>query len=138
MEEKIRVIKCEVGKKAKEKIINSDLKSLQQEVGGYIEPLYLKENICIICDEEGKVRQKPLNRAIRGDDDKIEEIIAGDFFICGLDEEGDFRSLNDEEINEYLRVFKLPEEILILNNEIIAVPYEPMQRVNSYENEKCL
>ena len=48
--------------------IGSDLKSLQQAVGGWIEAVYpWEDKAAIILNEEGKINQLPLNRALRTD-----------------------------------------------------------------------
>ncbi len=46
--------------------IENDLKSLQAEVGGYIETVTLAEDLVIICDEEGRLKGKEPNIALRG------------------------------------------------------------------------
>ena len=46
------------------KEIDSDLESLQHEVGGYIEAMYPDEDpVALVCNEEGKLEGLPLNRA---------------------------------------------------------------------------
>lgn len=65
--------------------INNDLESLQKFVGGYIEAVPLTDNILLICNEEGKIKGlKPSCMIWRG---KINDIIAGDCFLCGSDGE---------------------------------------------------
>ena len=52
--------------------IGSDLKSLQQAVGGWIEAVYpWEDKAAIILNEEGKINQLPLNRALRTEDGEI-------------------------------------------------------------------
>ena len=54
------------------KEIDSDLKSLQHEVGGYIEAIYPYEDpVALVCNEEGKLEGLPLNRALRDEDGDI-------------------------------------------------------------------
>lgn len=81
--------------------IDNTLMALQQKVGGYIEIInpFLDSNIILICDEEGKIKVLPLNRKINND------IIAGTFVIAGSNDEGDFISLSDEEIEKYKKEF---------------------------------
>ena len=96
-EENIRVIVCKPNMMAEEKTITNKLESLQKEVDGYIEVLGMGEGICLVCNEEGKIENKALNRAVRDFEGKIVDVVAGDFFVCGETEDGEFRSLTDEE-----------------------------------------
>ena len=64
-EQTMRVVICEPGKLSRIAEIQSGLESLQQVVGGYIEPYYgFEEEVCIICNEEGKLIGLPPNRMI--------------------------------------------------------------------------
>lgn len=61
----MRVVLCEPGKLARITEISPGLESLQKMVGGYIEPYYgFKEDVCIICNEEGKLIGLPPNRMV--------------------------------------------------------------------------
>jgi hypothetical protein len=101
------------------------LESLQKEVDGYIEVLSITDEICLVCNEEGKITNQPLNRAIRDYKNDIVDVIAGDFFICGQTEDGEFRSLTDEEYKEYYKRFECPENVLQINGEIYSLPFDP-------------
>lgn len=83
--------------------INKDLASMQKIVGGLIQAVDLDENTCLVCNEEGKFIGLEGNRRVGRD------IIAGTFFLCGFNEEGEFTSLNDEQIEKYSNRFKEPE-----------------------------
>ncbi len=124
-EENIRVIVCKPNMMAEEKTITNTLESLQREVDGYIEVLGMGEDICLVCNEEGKIENKSLNRAVRDFEGKIVDVVAGDFFVCGETEDGEFRSLTDEEFKKYFQMFKYPENILQINGEIYSVPFDP-------------
>ena len=91
-ENTIKILKIEVGSSPIVKEITNDLKSLQAEVGGLIQPLNIGRNCMIVLNEEGKLNGMKPNRWL-GDDD----IICGPFFICGDDGEN-FTSLTDEQI----------------------------------------
>ena len=66
----------------------------------------------------------PLNRAIRDDDGKIIDVVAGTFFICGA--EGDhFSSIPKELQKKYEEKFKKPEAFLKMGRSIMAIPTEP-------------
>ena len=64
--------------------VGTSLDAMQQTVGGSIEAYYpFEEQVCIVCNDEGKINGLPLNRAIRDEDtNEIVDIIAGTFFIC--------------------------------------------------------
>ena len=76
---------------------------MQKIVGGYIEMLDLDENTSLVCNESGKIQGLEGNRRIGRD------IIAGAFFICGFNEDGESISLTDEQIIKYYEHFKEPE-----------------------------
>lgn len=62
----ITVVMLEPGKLAKVTEINSSLASMQAAVGGgLIEAVYpFEEEVCVVCNEEGKINGMPLNRAL--------------------------------------------------------------------------
>lgn len=73
--EQITVVICEPGKLARVANIGTELTDLQAVVGGNIETFYpYEEQVCIVCDDEGKICGKPLNRAIYNEDGTIMDI----------------------------------------------------------------
>ena len=46
--------------------VENELKPLQQEVGGYLESVTLAEDVCVLCDEEGRMKGKPYNTTVCG------------------------------------------------------------------------
>ena len=106
----MEVVLVEPGKEARIAEIGSDLRSLQAAVGGYIEAAYFFDDpVALIRNEEGKVYGLPYNRAVRDEAGKVQDIIAGPFFVCGLGED-DFCSLPKELQTKYLDMFKYPEK----------------------------
>ena len=96
--ETMQVVLVKPNKKAEIAEINTSLKEMQKIVGGNIEAMYpYEEEVAIVCNEEGKICALPLNRAVYSDEKEMIDIIAGNFFICGLCED-DFCSLNDEQV----------------------------------------
>lgn len=91
-QEKIKILKYEVGKEPYAKEINNDLKTLQTEVSGLIQLVNLSDTCCVVVNEEGKLNGSKPNRWL-GESD----IICGDFFVCGDDGEN-FGSITDEDI----------------------------------------
>ena len=95
---KIKGLLVEPYKLPKEIEIENTLDNLQSLVDGYIECVYLQNDndIVLICNDEGKINNMPLNRDIGYD------IIAGPFLIVGNDyENADFKSLTEEQILKY-------------------------------------
>jgi hypothetical protein len=101
--------------------IGSDLKSMQLAVGGMIEVIMpFDEEVAIVCNEEGKLLQLDLNRAIKNQDGEIVEIIAGSFFICNASGDN-FSSLNEEQTKRYYELFKNPEWFVSDHGKIRAI-----------------
>ena len=102
---------------------------MQEVVGGYIEAIhYFDEPVVFICNEEGKINGSELNRAIKDENGKIIDIVAGTFFICG--EKGDeFTSLPLEHRAKFEKMFKNPEAFLKMGKGIMAIPVEPKKDV---------
>ncbi len=100
----MKILIIEPGKYPHRAEIPHTLEEMQRVVGGYIEALYpFDDPIAIVCDEEGKNKGSRLNRVIAGID-----VIAGTFFICGIDEE-DFTDLPDDMAEKYMKLFYFPE-----------------------------
>lgn len=118
---KITILVVEPNNKPYVKEIENTLKSLQGEVDGYIQAVYpWKEPVALICDEESKLKSKPFNRALRDEDGKVYDIVAGTFLIVGLSEEN-FCSLSKEQIEQSLRLFQTPEIFILGDEEIIVL-----------------
>lgn len=104
--DQINVLIVEPMKEPYTKIIDKGLSSLQSIVGGWIECVSFDEvnyDITLVCNEEGKLDGLPGNRRIGND------IIAGTFFITKTNDEGEFVSLSESEIQKYSDRFKTPE-----------------------------
>ena len=120
----ITVVLCEPGKEACVTTIPNDLESLQKTVGGYIEAIYpFDDPVAIICNEEGKLNNMELNRALRDESGQIYDILTGPFFLAGLGDE-DFTSLSKVLQQKYYKMFKRPEMFLWDGNQIRVVSIE--------------
>jgi len=103
----VRVIIVKCDDEARGQVIPNELSKLQEIVGeegkkALIEFYPLdEENICIICDEEGKLKDLQPNGLIG------EEVIVGDFLVVQCDEEGEIVSMSEETMNKYLPLFNL-------------------------------
>ncbi len=126
-EDKIKVVLCEPGKTARITEIGNRLEELQAAVKGDIEAYYpFCEEVCIVCNDEGKFNGNAPNRAVYGEDKQMLDIIFGTFFICDCKGEN-FGSLNKEQQERYRKQFENPEHFFRVGGEIKAVPYKPMQ-----------
>ena len=124
-EKKIKVVLCEPDKVARVAEIGTELSDLQRVVGGLIEPYYpFEEQVCIVCNDEGKYNGMRPCRAIYGEDREMMDIIFGPFFICDCSTPY-FDSLNKEQLERYTKQFQNPERFFRVGREIKAVPYKP-------------
>ena len=124
MTETMTILVVEPGKRPYAKKIQPGLKSLQKEVGGYIEAIYpFPELVAIVCLETGKLDGCPLNRALRDETGTIYDIIAGTFLVVGLTEEN-FGSLSPELLQVFTQRFWQPETFVMIDGQLLAVPLE--------------
>lgn len=118
---KIKVVMLESGKEAYVAEIDNLLGSMQRTVGGLVEAVYpFEAQVCIVCNEEGKIIGLPLNRALRDENGHIYEIIAGTAFICNCSGE-DFGSLSSEQCAHYMKLFQRPELFLRVNGRFVVI-----------------
>lgn len=91
------------------KHIIGSLKSMQKIVGGTIQAIYPFDDpeIALICNDDGKLMNLPLNRALYDKNGKLFDIIAGTFFLCSAPADSEnFESLTDEQLKENTERFK--------------------------------
>jgi len=140
----IRAIVCRPEELAEVEEIGTDLKSMQEVVGGFIEE-YMpftgddprEDDIAIICNEEGKMDRMPPSRAIADEDGQIMDIIAGPFFICYAPIESEtFESLPPDLEEKYLKKFEFPEQFFRTEKGVITVKYAPEQRAAEIEQTR--
>ena len=105
---KIRILIVEPNKEPYKKKIPHTLEDMQKVVGGLIEFVELEYNVDLICNEEGKIYNLPMNRAIQND------IIAGTFFIAGQ-HNGETISLSKKQIKKYKKMFKLSQDKALID-----------------------
>ena len=141
----LRVIVCRPMENAEVIEIEDDLKAMQDLVGGMIEeymPFYDEkddrvENVAIVCDDEGKMKRSQMNRAILDDDGKIQDIIAGTFFICYAPIDSDrFLSLPEDLEQKFKERFKFPEMFLKGDKGIQAMKYMPVPASETRETAR--
>lgn len=123
-EDHIRVLVVEPGKTPYTAEIKHDLSSLQKAVDGYIQAVYpFDDPVALICDDDGKLKEREFNRALRDEDGMIYDIVAGTFIVTGLGK-NDFSSLSDEHLKKYAEYFKIPESFVRIGNKIVVFPCE--------------
>ena len=121
----MQVIVVEPKKKPMVQDIGSDLESMQKIVSGLIEAVYpFDEPVALICNEEGKLLNLPLNRALRDDEGNVYNIISGTFFVCAAPPDSDhFAGLSDQQAKTYLERFSVPEMFLNVGGDLFVLPY---------------
>ena len=125
------MVLCEPGKVARVAEIGTELSDLQRVVGGLIEPYYpFEEQVCIVCNDEGKYNGMRPCRAIYGEDREMMDIIFGPFFICDCSTPY-FGSLNKEQLERYKKQFQNPERFFRVGGEIKAVPISPKKATSA-------
>ena len=124
---RIKVVLCEPGRMARYVEIGTELENLQKVVGGMIEACYpFEEQVCIVCNDEGKFNGMKPNRAVYDDDHNIQDIIFGPFFICDCSGP-EFGSLTDQQLDHYGHLFGSPEHFIRHDGRIVGIPYMPSQ-----------
>ena len=121
----MQVVVVEPKKKPMVRDIDAGLESMQKIVGGPIEAVYpFDEPVALICNEEGKLLNLPLNRALRDDEGTVYDIISGTFFLCAAPPDSDrFAGLTDQQIKTYMERFSMPEMFLNVGSDLFVLPY---------------
>ena len=121
----MRVIVVEPKKKPMVQDIGSDLEAMQKIVGGSIEVVYpFEEPVALICNEEGKLLNLSLNRALRDDEGNVYDIISGTFFLCAAPPDSEhFESLTDQQAKTYMERCAMPEMFLNVGSDLLVLQY---------------
>ena len=122
----MRVLVVEPERRPKVREIDDSLKAMQEIVGGYIQPIYpFDDPIALVCNDEGRLMNLPANRGLRGEDEKLYDIVFGTFFLCGAPADSDhFTDLTPEQIEQYQRRFYTPEMFWGVDGRIVCLPLE--------------
>ena len=119
----MQVLVIEPERRPKVRDIDGSLKSMQEIVGGLIQPIYLDDSVALICNDEGKLMNLPANRGLRDKARQIYDIVFGTFFLCGTPADSDhFTSLTPEQIEQYQKLFYTPEMFLSIDGHIVCIP----------------
>jgi hypothetical protein len=106
----IQVVIVEPFKKPYKKTIPNNLEAMQGIVGGYIENLFIGRTdkaaqVGIVLNEEGKLKDLPMNRRLVAGNRSLLDFIVGTFFITAYNLQGDNISLTDQEAEKYIKRF---------------------------------
>lgn len=80
--------------------VENELEALQRVIGGYLETASARNDVCVICDEEGRLKGLPFNVAVWG------VSFVGPILIVGVDGE-EFCDLPGEYGNLSSRGYKV-------------------------------
>ena len=106
-EKTVRAILLKAGKKPQLIRLANTLEAFQATVGGYIEVLHaFDDSTRIIVDEEGKLKEKPINCVIRNDWGGF-DVLVGDLLVVNTDGT-EFCSLTDEQARRYMATLDGP------------------------------
>ena len=121
----MQVVIVEPKKKPIVQDIDAGLESMQKIVGGPIEAVYpFDEPVALIANEEGRLLNLPLNRALRDDEGNVYDIISGTFFVCAAPPDSDrFEGLTDQQVKTYTERFAMPEMFLDVGGDLFVLPY---------------
>jgi len=87
----LRALKKEPGRTWEAVEIESSLEALQEAVGGYIESVILASDVCILCDEERRLKGRPYNTTIGN------ASFVGTILLVGM-AQGEFTGLTEEQV----------------------------------------
>ena len=120
----MQVVIVEPKKKPTVQNIDDGLEAMQKIVGGTIQAIYpFEEPIALICIDEGKFLNLPLNRALRDNAGCVYDIVAGTFFLCAAPTDKDnFASLTEEQVQTCLKRFAIPEQFIQVGDGVFVLP----------------
>lgn len=122
----MRVLVVEPERRPEVREIENSLEAMQEIVGGLIQTIYsFDEPVALICNDEGKMINLPMNRGLRDKNGQIYDIVSGTFFLCSAPADSDhFTSLTQEQIERYKERFHTPEMFWVMDGHIICLPLE--------------
>ena len=120
----MQVVIVDPQKKPMVQNIDDGLEAMQKIVGGTIQAIYpYEEPIALICNDEGKFLNLPLNRALWDNAGCVYDIVAGAFFLCAAPAAKDnFASLTEEQIQTCLKRFAVPEQFIQVGDAVFVLP----------------
>lgn len=79
----IRAIIVEPDEMPEEIYLDGETKTYQELLKGNIEEVQIAENVCILCNEDGRILNLEINRYIK----PLKQYVYGTFIIVGCDSE---------------------------------------------------
>lgn len=108
--------------------IPDELESMQSIVGGYIEEVFpFEDEVAVVCNEEGKLNDLPLNRAlVSNETGVVMDIVAGTFFLAYAPvEEDSYKDMPPDLTAKYMELFAKPERFYRTPQGIVIEKYDP-------------
>lgn len=120
----MQIVIVEPQKKPTVQNIDDGLEAMQKIVGGTIQAIYpFNEPIALICNDESKFLNLPLNRALRDSTGYVYDIVAGTFFLYAAPADKDnFASLTEEQVQTCLKRFAVPEQFIQVGDAVFVLP----------------
>lgn len=106
----IRVLRIDTARRIYWDDLPNTLEALQQAVGGYIEVVPLTEQLCVICNEEGKLLGLPPVAAMPARRD----VLCGPLIICRTTQDGEFTDAEEDDlytVGEHLVIVEHKKEM---------------------------
>ena len=123
----MRILLIEPGRPPAVREIDGSLYSMQTLVGGTIQALYpFEDEVALICNDDGKCLDLPLNRALYlPESGQLYDIIAGTFFLCGASKDSEvFVSLTETQIHRYQQRFAVLEYYVRIGGQLLMIRNE--------------
>lgn len=110
--------------------IDGSLKSMHEIIGSGVHATHpFDDSVDVVTTDMGQLIEQPMNRVLRDDDGRVDDVLCGTFLICGVSDE-DYISLTDEQIKRYTQLFYVPEVFLYIGDRIMVL------QVSDYEGEE--
>lgn len=134
----MKILVVEPNKRPYVKDVDGSDDALREIIGGDLEisvPFINDMNVHLVCEEYGKINGRPLNRHLKTNRGKVNDIIAGTFCLYNTSEEGDMIDLTDKQIRTYKQKFDEINPALIWFNHQHYFPEQKI-RVIIFEPSK--
>ena len=90
----MRVIQIDINCRQQTTDMPNTLEALQNAVGGSIQIVPLTTELCVVCNEEGKVLGLPPVAVVP----MLQDILCGSLVICRTDEQGELIDVEDDDL----------------------------------------
>ena len=98
--------------------MDGSLKSMQKIIGGGIHATHpFDDSVNVVTTDMGQLIEQPMNRVLRDEDGRVDDVLCGTFLICG----DGFVPLTDKQIKRYTQLFYVPEVFLHIGDRIMVL-----------------